>query len=338
MPGATVFLSNTKAITATNKDGAFELKGISPGTYLLVAKFIGYETVTISANVIDRSIDVNLTLIESSNQLKQVTITADPKWEEHFQEFKKRFLGETPNAKKCEIENKEVLHFHSKLQTLTVSADEFLKINNKALGYEINYLLVSFEFNLKTGIIKYQGYPSFQELKADDEKQSNLWKKNREAAYAGSPTHLMKSIFDSKSYKEGFRIYTCDYDVLNPITDEGQEKPIQVFSKQQVFLDSLIKQNEEGFKSLSFKKSLLVVYTRGIETFDYKNSGFGFQRPLGISMIPKGQLSIISLLEDNLTIDLNGNYSPPDALFLKGYFAWRQIADLTPIAQNLGIQ
>lgn len=333
LPGATVFLSNTQSITATDKDGLFKLKGISPGTYLLVVKFIGYQTMSTAINMIDKSIDVEVILKESANHLNQVTIHADPKWEAHFQEFKKRFLGEAPNARKCNIENKEVLHFrfNTKTETLTATADEFLKIKNDALGYEINYSLESFEFNVKTGILKYQGYPSFRDLQPADEKQARLWQKNRSEAYAGSPTHLIKAIFDGDSYKQGFRIYSCNYDAINPYRDDGQEKPLLVFSNNQIFLDSLITQAESNLKMLSFKRSLFVVYTKGKETFDYKHSGYSFKRPMGISMIPYGQLSIISLLDNDVTLDQRGNFSLPDALLFKGYMAWRQIADLTPL-------
>ncbi len=337
LPGATVFLSNTKSITSTDKKGSFHLTNVSPGTYILVARFIGYQTYSTAINVVDISIDINITLAENANSLNQVTISADPKWNEHFEEFKKRFLGATPNAKKCKIENKEALHFRfsAKKQVLTASADEFLKIKNDALGYEISYSLESFEFNLKTGIIKYQGYPSFGELKPTDGKQANLWEKNRAEAYAGSPTHLMKALFDGKSYKEGFRIYSCTYDALNPYTDEGEDKPIEVLSKEQVFLDSLLTQQDNDFKTLSFKRSLFIVYTKGKENFDYRNSGYGFKRPLGISMIPHGQLSIISLLDNDVILDSKGNFNPPDALLLKGYMGWRQVADLTPIEYTL---
>jgi hypothetical protein len=333
LPGATVFLSNTQSITATDKDGVFKLKGISPGTYVLVVKFIGYQTMSTAINVMDKSIDVNVILKESANHLNQVTINADPRWEEHFQEFKKRFLGETPNANKCRIENKEVLHFrfNAKTETLTATADEFLKIKNDALGYEINYLLESFEFNVKTGILKYQGYPSFRDLPPTDEKQAKLWQKNRNDAYAGSPTHLMKAIFDGDSYKQGFRIYSCNYDAVNPYTDDGQEKQLLVFSDHQILLDSLITQAENNMKLLSFKRSLFVVYAKGKETFHYKHSGYSFKRPMGISMIPYGQLSIISLLDNDVTLDQRGNFSLPDALLFKGFMAWRQIADLTPL-------
>jgi hypothetical protein len=286
-----------------------------------------------AVNVTDRSITVNVTLKDDARQLGQVTITDDPRWEEHYDEFKKRFLGVTPNAKKCQIENKKALHFRfsSRTQVLKANADEFLKIKNDALGYEVSYLLESFEYNLKTGIIKYQGYPSFEELKPADEKQAALWTKNRQAAYSGSPTHLMKALFDNHSYPQGFRIFSCDYDAAHPYTDEGLEKPIQVFSKDQVFLDSLISQADSGLKMLSFKKSLFVVYTKGAETFDYKNSGYAFQRPLGTSMIPRGQWSILSLLDNQISLDAKGNFSAPDALLFRGFMAWRQVADLTPL-------
>ena len=40
--GANVILQGTNRGASTNAEGVFELKGLSPGKYLLVARFLGY--------------------------------------------------------------------------------------------------------------------------------------------------------------------------------------------------------------------------------------------------------------------------------------------------------
>lgn len=332
LPGATIFLSGTKLITASSKNGSFQIANVAPGSYVLIAKYIGFQPFSMAVNIVNSNVSLKLVLKENSNLLNQVVITADPDWEAHYEEFKRRFVGTTPNGAKCKILNKEALHFHvdKETHTLTASADEFLKIDNEALGYKINYLLESFEFNTATGILKYQGYPSFQDMESKGSVQSDLWKKNRKLAYEGSPLHFMKSIFDGDIYKQGFRVYNCNYDPRNPIDDKGDEKQVDI-SPEPILFDSLLTQTEKNFKVLRLRNSLFVVYTNEPETFNFRNSGYQLKKPIGINYVQRGQYSIVSLLENDVTVDINGNFSPPGALLLKGHMAWEQIADSTPL-------
>ncbi|AKA35184.1 carboxypeptidase-like regulatory domain-containing protein [Flagellimonas lutaonensis] len=51
LPFASVSLKNTLFKTQTNLHGNFELAGITPGTYTLVVRFLGYETVQLPIEV-----------------------------------------------------------------------------------------------------------------------------------------------------------------------------------------------------------------------------------------------------------------------------------------------
>jgi hypothetical protein len=330
LPGATVFLSGTKAITACNKDGAFSLSAVSPGSYLLIVKYLGFHPLNLPINVVNQPLSLKLTLLPNLNQLSQVVVTADPDWEAHYQIFKKRFFGTTPNAEKCRILNKEALHFHynKKLQLLSATADEFLIIENDQLGYKISYSLDSFEFNEDSGILKYQGNPSFAELKPVSEKQLNLWQKNRSTAYNGSITHLMRSVYDGDPYRQGFLIYSLTN--KPPIgTSYNNDNPVTLASTP-VLMDSLLTVSDKNFKTLAYKNCLFVVYTKEYETFNFKNSGYRLTRPAG-GQIPRGQYSMVNLIDADVTIDSHGNFSLPGGLLFEGYMGWEQIADLTPL-------
>ena len=58
-------------------------------------------------------------------------------------------------------------NFDKEKKILKASADEFLIVENKALGYQLKYLLTDFEYDQKRGnICTIGGSPYFEELKA----------------------------------------------------------------------------------------------------------------------------------------------------------------------------
>lgn len=330
LPGATVFLTGTKVITACDNDGRFQLDHISPGSYGLVVKMIGFVPQSVPVIIKNHSAQLSLVLKTNTNALKEVVITADNNWEEHYREFKRSFLGTTHNAGDCQIINPRVLYFHydKPTQTLTASADEFLIIENKALGYRIKYLLTGFEHDGANNISGYQGYPSFEEMTAKTEKEAARWKKNRQTAYTGSIIHLMKSIYNDKVYEAGFEIYK----LINkppPGVKYTNENRI-IFDDRQVMVDSLLTPTDNNFKTFTFTGALFVVYTKDREPAGFENSGFKIERPAR-AKFPKGQMSMVNLMDSSVSIDGQGNYSPTSGLLFEGFMAYEQIADLTPL-------
>ena len=330
LPGTTVFLTGTKIITACNTSGEFTLTNISSGTYQLVAKMMGFVPGIVPVTLKNGSLSFTVVLKSKANQLNEVNITFDPDWDRHYAEFKNHFLGTTPNAADCKILNPKVLHFHynKRSKKFTATAEDFIQIENGALGYQINYLLDSFEYSDSTHVTWYQGSPSFEELKAKTDEQFKRWEKGRTAAYNGSITHLMKAIYNGDVAGQGFEVFK----IINKPTagkpyDPG--KPI-FFDNRPVLFDSLVTVVGKHFKSLTYKDCLFVIYANEKEPLQFKNSGYKLQRPEG-ARIPKGQFSMVNLLEPNVTIDANGNFSSPNALLFQGYMAWEQVADLMPL-------
>lgn len=330
LPGATVFLTGTKIITACNTSGEFSLSNISSGTYQLVAKMVGYEPEIIPIALKSNSLSITVVLKSKTNQLNEVSITFDPDWDRHYAEFKRRFLGTTPNARDCKILNPKALHFHysKRSKKLTATADDFIEIENDALGYKINYLLDSFEYSDSTHVMRYQGSPSFEELKPKSDKQLKQWQKNRTIAYRGSITHFMKSIYNDKVISEGFRVYKI-INKPSPARTFDKEKPV-FFDQRPILLDSLLTVTDKNFKSLTYKDCLYVVYTNEKEAYQFKDSEYTITKPQG-AKVPVGQCSMVNLMEPDVTIDANGNFSSPNALLFEGYMAWEQVADLMPL-------
>ena len=79
LPGATVYLQNTTLGATTNADGYFIISGVTPGTYNLVASFVGFESQT-RFNIQVKSVGnqgYNFTLSESTQLLEGIEVTPD---------------------------------------------------------------------------------------------------------------------------------------------------------------------------------------------------------------------------------------------------------------------
>lgn len=328
LPGVTIFLSGTKAITAADNNGKFHLTNIAPGSYTLTARFIGFQTFTLAVTV-TKDVAVDIKLLPAVNQLSEVKITAYS--EEYFLKFRQYFLGTTPNAEKCTILNKEALHFHfdKASNTLTVTADDFLEIENKALGYKIKYLLQAFRLNVDENLLSYQGQSVFEELKPANPKEPDTWKQNRDQAYRGSLFHFLKSVYMGTLKKDGYMVYTILNKTKPGETSDGKamrpdRKPLKA--------DSLMKAIDSDFKTFNQLHSLFVVYTM-YEPDAYSGAGgeYGVKMTTRWNTFPKGQYSMLSFLAPDIVVDKHGYYSPPDALAVEGHMGSEQIADLNPL-------
>ncbi|MNX85157.1 hypothetical protein D3C86_1169860 [compost metagenome] len=79
--------------------------------------------------------------------------------------------------------------------------------------------------------------------------------------------------------------------------------------------------------ALSFKKYLQVTYLLEKEELPYLKR----KSPFAL-LEPKEQRSIISLRDaDEVLIQENGNYYPPYALFLEGYWSYEKLDKMLPL-------
>src|SRR6478735_2564722 len=85
VPGATVHILNTNLGTASNSDGTFELKNITPGTYRVQISAVGFASIEQSISI-EANATLNVELKESTTQLDAVVVTAQ-KTEEELQKI-----------------------------------------------------------------------------------------------------------------------------------------------------------------------------------------------------------------------------------------------------------
>src|SRR5579872_6508207 len=215
LAGASVFCQNTTIGAVSDNEGHFALR-LPNGGYDLIISYTGYETQSIrisKGNAVNDS--MNVVLKEQDKTMSETVVVGSTEvadgWSKYGQFFLDNFIGTTPNAGQCMLENKEVLHFYfyKKRNKLRVKATDVLVVDNNALGYKIRYQLDSFVYDYNGNVGSYTGYPLFEALQGTPEQQ-DTWKQNRLYAYSGSRLHFIRSWYDSTLDDEGFVVELAD--------------------------------------------------------------------------------------------------------------------------------
>ena len=319
MAGASVFCQNTTKGTISNNDGNFSLR-LSNGGYDLVASYTGYETKLVRISNGNKENDsMRIELKEQDKSMTEVVVAGSAEvadgWTKYGQFFLANFIGTTPNADSCTVENKDVLKFYyyKKRNKLRVKAGENIIITNRALGYKIKYQLDSFVYDYNTRISSYTGYPLFEELTGSSDEQK-IWKKNRFRSYIGSRLHFMRCWYDSTLADEGYEIELLD------TTDSNKSTVLQDP------YDSKIYANDSDDVQISVKGRIRVSYKNQVPDRKY----------LAINKFPstaKLQISALDII-DGFVIEENGYFYEQSEVTNLGYWAWKKLAELLPYDYN----
>jgi hypothetical protein len=346
-----VFLSNSSYGTETSEDGSFKIYGVKPGQYDLVASSVGFEGYSKTILVGKDAMDITIPLLPKVNQLRGVVISTNADWKKNWEAFRKAFVGTSENAKECVVMNPHVVSIvnHGRQHILEAWADDFLVMENKALGYKVKFLIDTFSNNGVTGIISWQGKAVFQELPGSPE-QKKVWKLRREETYYGSSRNFYKALYTGTLTQEGFIVRRLHRE-LNP------ERPQEgvIMQKLRVFNDGrhrdslnywIMKENlskyyheslsvgalqpeqifgktdKPGLFIISFNECLYVIYTKKREETDFKD----LYRPLDM---PNYETSVLTLFEPYAVFDMNGvvfNGAPLN----EGTWSKSKLAELLP--------
>ncbi len=294
---ASVYLAQTAIGVASNLDGSFKLENIPSGKYDLIVSFLGYGTVKrsvlLAGNVIN---NFNIQLKAKPKELETVTVVSKKikNNKAYYQEFKKYFLGETPNASRCSILNRNDIITHYEKNALMAFAVKPIEIENKALGYKIIYDLEEFKVDYGTQKLYVAGKPRFIELIPKNQKQKARWIWERNRAYYGSSVHFFKSLNAGELEKNS-------YSIANKEGNAIKEKDL--------ITDGFIKYKGSIYITFSGELSEMGAVNRR----EYQNS------EIQLNGIP-------------VAIYNNGYYEDFHNVILQGYFGWAdRIADLLPL-------
>jgi hypothetical protein len=306
IPGCSVFINGSSRGTATDSTGIFTLELIPASEYELVISAIGYETYTLIFSGTKLPLDTRIRLKRRAVEL--ATVTVEPYlpdgWRQWGSLFRDNFLGTTTNAGYCRLLNRDVLRFRfsKDRNRLTVTATHPLIIDNKALGYRLQYQLEKFTYDVNNNIILYLGYPFFSGM-SGSHRQQRSWMLARRRAYFGSMMQFMRELYRDSLQQAGFTITRTVRDEYFPY---DHDIPVK--------MDTLVSHTGSDDRSLFFKGRLKVEYMNSREDSWFLRSEFWFLKP------------------EPLQIWSNGNYNPPQGIFSSGYWSHSEkICNLLPL-------
>jgi hypothetical protein len=349
---ASVFLSNATFGTVTAEDGTFTLNGVKPGQYNLVVSILGYETYNQTILVDNKTQQLAIEMLPKPIQMREVVITTSANWKKNYALFVRNFIGTSANAKLCKVINPHAVYliYHKKTQTLEASTDEFLEVENRALGYKVRFLIKEFESNSLTNIIRYQGQVLFEDLKGNT-AQKKKWQEKRREAYYGSSMHFFRSLYQQHLQEEGFVMRQLQRKP-NPkrLPEEILQKKFAQFNKsnnrdsvnywneksqEPRYIENLVKEplqaedvlrrtDQEGLFALTFPDLLYVVYTKKSDPNNLDN----VYRPL---FLESNATSIITLYTPYAVFDRNGVVISTQSTLYEGDWANDKLAELLPV-------
>jgi hypothetical protein len=350
---ASVFLSNSSVGTATAENGAFTLSYIRPGQYTLVVTILGYEDYSKTILVGREPIKLNVELTAKPLMLREVVISSAADWKRNYEAFRRDFIGTDENARYCEVENSHILNltYNQTKQILHADADNFLVIDNKALGYRVKFLVRDFNVdNINNVVSSTGGQRVFEDLPGSA-SQKRKWHEKREEAYYGSSMHFYRSLYQDKLDQEGFMVYMLKR-YANPIrpSEEVIKRKIKIFKEMDridsanyyIMLENMSKYVNEsllqpplqaseicspagqpGLYVLHFNNYLYVVYTKKRDEVYYKD----IYRPL---TMPNYETSVITLINGFPIFDTNGIIVGND-YFYEGSWTKSRLSDMLPV-------
>ena len=273
LPFTNVFIDNTTIGVATDTKGNFVLENVPEIAFSLVISYVGYETKIIEFNKEQQGSVENLEIPLKENPTELDAVSVSPEAtrryrkarKQFFKRFKSDFLGRSENARKCRIENPNVLRFYAldseNNYNYRVVADSRLFIENLALGYRIAYDLDEFIF--KDGVPTYVGTAEFETIEARSRKQNRQWINARRISYNGSMMHFLNALISDEVEEQGFEVNVIQFDSVTSEYNTVLPKPplseiISVQRTEQSLTYQLLPNTD-----------IEVAYTREYEDTDY---------------------------------------------------------------------
>lgn len=358
LPFASVFLANTTLGGTTNEQGQFVLANVPPGTYDIVASYVGYRLAKQPLAVGTTPQQLTLTLAPETNQLAEVVVRARRHTNRpaDYQRFAQLLLGRTSFSQQCRIRNPQavVVDYETKTKQLTASTIDFLEIENQALGYRLKYYGLHFAADFTHQVVQFYGQPVFEELTPHNAHQRQRWAANRATAYHGSLTHFLKSVFDNQVATEGFvarkvrivpnppfaRADSLRQQLLrrrrqSALTAAEQDSLVRWAKVMPSLLllyttprpiDSLRRVTADGRVFLRFSDCLQVTYLREVPDPLYPGPPDETVAPG-----PAQQVSRLQLLQREAELQPNGQLLDPMALFTENYWGFEKMGEFLPV-------
>ena len=320
-----VFINNTTIGSTTNEKGEFIIRNDLPSTLELVASFVGFKTSSQKVETRGKSlIEVDFALEPLENELTEVETRSkrDKKWERHLERFKRVFLAvpDDPIFKEMDIRNPWVLDFElvktkRNPNYIHASASQPLLVENKALGFEIEYYLQDYRFY--KGKSMYYGLAFFKEVLSEDTLIQQSKDDIKESSYLGSSRHLFRSLLVRQAESEGFFIYKKNPYFFNELRTNvlGEElgKSVEYVSQDSI--------RRIPLRNGNFRVILSGDYEIHYQKKPWRNEYYSdYYHPVSWITAPKGYFDI----------DRNGIIIDPTEVELSGYMGRQRLGRFLP--------
>jgi len=355
IPNVNVYLDGTKTGTVSAADGSFTLNLSSANNNSLVFQKDDYETFTISVSqVLNKKLKVVLIKAQEIEEIKIIPYT-EAAYKNYIYFFLSSFIGNDKENVRIKNQRSLKFSFDKENQILRVKAPQTLIIENKKLGYTIDYNLVEFVADLDNNTTRFLGTSFFKET-----KNSNAVKLNRMNAYNGSQVHFFRSVYENKVADEGFIVnqITKFPNPKYPTDEELQRlKDFAAMFKSKGTLsvpDDIVdignrKRNESPYKIAITKTQipeaeytkkaagkLFLDYDHMIQ-INFKKFYYEVKKDQFIKgSVPVIQTSFIHPEGEKFEIYRDGNTSDPGQLINQGEFAKDKIEKLLPLDYKPG--
>lgn len=359
LPFANVFLANTTFGASTDTAGAYSFRTTQGGTYRLTVKYLGYATFSQEIELtLEKELKMDIYLTPLEEKVEGVEVSAykkrikrgyyetndsfiieekGPSWKKYLRVFQSVLLGGSRFASETKILNPQVLNFEviKAEPKIHAYATEPVKIVNKALGYELEYVLESFELDLETRLMTFHGYPYFRELEPRNIKQQDEWRQNRWEAYRGSLRHFLKALHADELEQWGFETAWMPFGNTGQHIAPREYKSTSSGLSNRIDLYDYVKRGSHpGSKTFNLNGLLLVTAANSVEEEGYIRPPwheYFFGRDLNNSR-RNLQRSWIEIKPDkNVEFDNHGYiFNPLDFAFY-GYWSFKMVGDMLPI-------
>ncbi|MEQ9378562.1 MAG: carboxypeptidase-like regulatory domain-containing protein [Imperialibacter sp.] len=319
LPFANVYINNSTIGTTTSQLGTFTLQTTGAANIELITSYVGYVSNRQTLAIVDGNIqDLVIRLEPSGEYLGEVEVVAkkDKAWDAMYNRFEKAFLGSTANASHSKILNPWVIDLRAEGSMIYANAKAPVEIENKALGYKVNFDLK--EFAVSDSSFRILGYSFFSELEPERKSDPRRWKKTREQAYDRSIQHLLLAIIDNATKKNGLELYkqlpgTMNMQKTQWFYEEELGQRVVVIEPEQLNI-----QKTNGMVSMQLPEMLEVHFNRiSARKRVYRDVPF--------------EISWIVPNTSRVLINKNGLPTDPNSISVYGYLASLRVADLMPI-------
>jgi len=348
-----IYLDGTKTGTTSAADGSFNLT--SKNNNSLVFQKDNYETVIVNtSDVLNKKLKVVLIKAKEIEEVVIIPFT-ETAYKNYIKYFLDSFIGSDQSNVKIKNQRSLKFSYDKTNKILRVKAPQTLIIENKNLGYIIEYNLQDFVGDFENKTTRYTGTSFFKETKNTDKV-----KLNRMNAYDGSQVHFFRSVFANKVADEGFIVnqITKFPNSKYPTEEELQRlKDFTEMFKSKGTLnipDDILdignrKRSEQPYKIGITKTQIPETdYTKKTDNklfldYDYmmqinfKRYFYELQKGQFVkTTIPIVETSFLHPESDTFEIYTNGNTSNPGMLTNQGEFTKNKIEFLLPLDYQLG--